>query len=89
MIANPVNALSYAQQIKDVACNFVPPSVDTDNLFDFTTGIGTMFKDIESKIAALVNNIESFFDYNKLAAKIKFSFTSLFKDFYKKYFTSL
>jgi hypothetical protein len=87
MIANPVNALAYAQQIKDVACNFVPPSVNTDNLFDFATNIDTMFKDLESKIAALINNIESFFDYDKLAAKIKFSFNNLFKDFFKKYFT--
>jgi hypothetical protein len=87
MLANPTTALAYAQQIKDVACNFIPPTVDTDNLFDFTTGIETMFKDIESKIAALVNNIESFFDYDKLAAKIKFNFKSLFKDFFKKYFT--
>lgn len=84
MIANPVGALQLAQQLKDVVCNFTPPSIDGTNLFDFT--LNNPFADLESKIQALINNFINFFDFSKLAEKIKFNFTNVFQNFFDKIF---
>jgi len=84
MIANPAGALQLAQSLKDTVCNFVPPTVDTSGLYDFT--LTNPFADLESKLQALVNNIVSFFDFSKLAEKIKFNFSNVFKNFFDKLF---
>jgi hypothetical protein len=84
MIANPAGALQLVQSLKDVVCNFVPPTVDTSGLYDFT--LSNPFADFESKIQALINNFINFFDFSKLAEKIKFNFNNVFKNFFDKFF---